>query len=327
MILNKTIKIGALFTALILMLTGCSINNKTLEKSQKNEDVLVTLILDKGGVNDGSFNESAWSGAEQASKELGIEVKYLESNTDADYVQNIETAIDLESDLIIGVGFNLSKVIEDAAKSYPNQQFAIVDGSFEEIPSNVTPIVFDEKEAGYLAGIVAAKTIQSDSNKIGFIGGFEVPAVINYRDGFEKGLLEVNPNATLLTQYANSFTDAAKGRVIAEQMSNEGVECIMTAAGGVNNGVYETCKEKSKYAVAVDMAQSYISPNTILTSAIKKVDVGVTETIKSYVDGNLKGGVNITYSMKNDGVDYEKTELLSDETINYVESIKEALSK
>ena len=110
-------------------------------------------------------------------------------------------------------------------------------------------------------------------------------------------------------------------------MSNEGVECIMTAAGGVNTGVYETCKEKSKYAVAVDMAQSYISPNTILTSAIKKVDVGVTETIKSYVDGNLKGGVNITYSMKNDGVDYEKTELLSDETINYVESIKEALSK
>ena len=281
MILNKTIKIGALFTALILMLTGCSINNKTLEKSQKNEDVLVTLILDKGGVNDGSFNESAWSGAERASKELGIEVKYLESNTDADYVQNIETAIDLESDLIIGVGFNLSKAIEDAAKSYPKQQFAIVDGSFEEIPSNVTPIVFDEKEAGYLAGIVVAKTVQSDSNKFGFIGGFEVPAVINYRDGFEKGLLEVNPNATLLTQYA----------------------------------------------VAVDMAQSYISPNTILTSAIKKVDVGVTETIKSYVDGNLKGGVNITYSMKNDGVDYEKTELLSDETINYVESIKEALSK
>ena len=212
MILNKTIKIGALFTALILMLTGCSINNKTLEKSQKNEDVLVTLILDKGGVNDGSFNESAWSGAERASKELGIEVKYLESNTDADYVQNIETAIDLESDLIIGVGFNLSKAIEDAAKSYPKQQFAIVDGSFEEIPSNVTPIVFDEKEAGYLAGIVVAKTVQSDSNKFGFIGGFEVPAVINYRDGFEKGLLEVNPNATLLTQYANSFTDIEKER-------------------------------------------------------------------------------------------------------------------
>ena len=160
MILNKTIKIGALFTALILMLTGCSINNKTLEKSQKNEDVLVTLILDKGGVNDGSFNESAWSGAERASKELGIEVKYLESNTDADYVQNIETAIDLESDLIIGVGFNISKAIEDAAKSYQKQQFAIVDGSFEEIPSNVTPIVFDEKEAGYLAGIVVAKTVQ-----------------------------------------------------------------------------------------------------------------------------------------------------------------------
>ena len=168
------------------LLVGCSGS----KESAKDDKITVAMITDVAGVNDQSFNQSAWEGLQRAEKELGIEVKYLESNTDADYVQNIGTAIDLESDLIIGVGFNLSKAIEDAAKSYPNQQFAIVDGSFEEIPSNVTPIVFDEKEAGYLAGIVAAKTIQSDSNKFGFIGGFEVPAVINYRDGFEKGLFK-----------------------------------------------------------------------------------------------------------------------------------------
>ena len=233
----------------------------------------------------------------------------------------------MDSDLVIGVGFNLSEAIENAAKSYPDQQFAIVDGSFEEIPSNVTPIVFDEKEAGYLAGIVAAKTVKSDSNKFGFVGGFEVPAVVNYKDGFEKGIKEVNPNATLSTQYANSFTDASKGRVIAQQMQSQGIECIMSAAGGVNNGVYEVCKENGTYAVAVDMAQSYMSTDTILTSAIKKVDVGVAETIKSYINGNLKGGSNSTYNMINNGVDYEKTDLLSDETINYIESIKKNLSK
>ena len=101
----------------------------------------------------------------------------------------------------------------------------------------------------------------------------------------------------------------------------------MTAAGGVNNGVYEACSEKDKYAVAVDMAQSHVSPKVILTSAIKKVDVGVAETIKNYINGNLKGGVSIIYSVINNGVDYEKTELLSDETINFVESIKENFSK
>ena len=323
--LKKVTKICAVITSLTLVLTGCS--NKEGESITKlnNKDVLITLILDKGGVNDASFNESAWSGAENASKELGVNIKYLESNTEADYTQNIETAMDLESDLIIGVGFNLSQSIEDAAINYPEQKFAIVDGSFEKIPDNVTPITFNEKEAGYLAGIASAKTINSD--KFGFIGGFEVPAVINYKDGFEEGIKQVNPNAQLYTQYANSFTDASKGRVIAEQMIHQGIECIMSAAGGVNIGAYEVCKEKGKYAVAVDMAQSYMYPDTILTSAIKKVDVGVSETIKKYIDGSLKGGTNLTYSIVNDGVGYENTNLLSDETINYVNSVIDSTKK
>ena len=292
---------------------GCGKSDST----NTNDEKVVTLVLDKGGVQDGSFNESAWNGAIKASEELGVEVKYLESNTDTDYIQNIETAVDMDSDLIIGIGFNLSQAIEDAATSYPEQQFAIIDGSFEEIPENVTPIAFNEKEAGYLAGLATAKTV--NSNKFGFVGGFEVPAVVNYKEGFEQGLKEVNPDAKLYTQYANSFTDAAKGRVIAEQMISQGIETIMTAGGGVNNGVYEACLESNKYAVAVDMAQSHIAPKCILTSAIKRVDVGVTETIKSYLEGNLKGGTNLTYSISNDGVGYEETSLLSDEVVKFVE--------
>jgi len=214
--LNKIKKLASLLTICSLMLTGCSSSNEEVKKTKENEDVLVTLILDKGGVNDGSFNQSAWSGAQQASNELGVEVRYLESNTDAEYGQNIETAVDLGSDLIIGIGYNLSEHIEKAALSYEEQQFAIIDGSFEEIPDNVTSIVFDEEEAGYLVGLIAAKTMPDD-NKFGFIGGLEVPAVVNYKNGFEKGLLEVNPNATLSVQYANSFTDAAKGKAISER--------------------------------------------------------------------------------------------------------------
>ena len=250
-------------------------------------------------------------------------MKYLESTTDADYAQNIETAIDMDSDLIIGIGFNLSQAIEDAANNYPDQQFAIVDGSFEEIPDNVTPILFDEKGAGYLAGLAAGKTIQSDSNKFGFIGGFEIPAVVNYRNGFKQGLKEANPDAVLITQYANSFTDAAKGRVIAEQMINkEKVCCIVGSAGTTNSGVFEACSENGIYGVGVDMAQNYTFPDTILTSAIKKVDVGVYETIKNYANGTAQSGVNSVYNIANDGVGYEKTKLLTQDAIDYVDSKK-----
>ena len=305
-------KILALATVLVVGafgLVGCS-NDKN--ETTKDEPTKIVLVLDKGGVQDESFNQSAWTGAIKAKEELGVEVKYLESVTDTDYAQNIETAIDMGSDLIIGIGFNLSQAIEEAAISYPEQQFAIIDGSFEKIPDNVTSILFNEKEAGYLAGIVAAAT-DKNSNKFGFVGGFEVPAVVNYKEGFEQGIKEVNPNAELYTQYANSFTDASKGRVIAQQMVSQGVEKIMTAGGGVNAGVYEVCSEKGKHAIAVDMAQSNISPETILTSAIKKVDVGIYETIKSYIGGNLKGGISHMHDISNNGVGYEDTKLLTDE--------------
>lgn len=308
--LGLFILISSIITSALV--TGCTSKNE----SKDNSDKLITLVLDKGGVNDESFNQLAWKGAQDAKEEYGVTVKYLESNSDADYKTNIETAIDMESDLIIGVGFNLTDPIKNAAESYKEQKFAIVDGSFETIPSNVTPILFDEKEAGYLAGLVVGKTV--DSDKFGFIGGLQVPAVLNYRDGFEQGLKEVNNKAVLVEQFANSFTDAAKGKAIASQMYSDNVECIMTAGGGVNLGVYESGKEVGKYAVAVDMSQSHISPTVIITSALKKVDNGIKETIGHLVNDDLTGGKALVYNILNDGVGYEKTDLISKDTEKYV---------
>ena len=307
---TKARLLAMVLTVGIVGMTGCS-------KQEKQEEVkTVTLVLDKGGVNDESFNQLAWEGAQEASEEYGVIVKYLESNSDADYKTNVETAIDMKSDLIIGVGFNLTEAIGDAAESYPEQQFAIIDGSFEETPSNVTPILFNEKEAGYLAGLATALSIESD--KFGFVGGFEIPAVVNYKDGFEQGLKEVNPNATLFVQYANSFTDAAKGKAIGSQMYSNDIDCIMTAAGGVNSGVYESGREQGKYAVAVDMAQSNISPEVIVTSALKNVAGGVKDTIGKLVDDKLVGGEVAMYDITNNGVGYEETQFIGDKTIKYI---------
>lgn len=325
MLKKKIIILGTLLLLTSSLTIGCQSNKESNQTNKDAENTLVTLVLDKGTVNDESFNQSAWNGAKKAKEELGVNIKYLESNTDADYATNIEHAIDLNSDLIIGVGFNLTDAIGDAAKNYPEQKFAIVDGSFEEIPSNVTPILFNEKEAGYLAGIVAAKSIEG--NNFGFIGGFEVPAVINFKEGFEEGLLSVNKDATLSTQYANSFTDAAKGKIIAKNMYSNDINCIMTAGGGVNIGVYEAASELNKYAVAVDMAQNSVSPNVILTSALKNVDIGVYDVIKNLTSGSLKSGEAIMYNISNDGVGFEKTKLLSDETISFAEAQKEQLKE
>ena len=325
---NKITSILMAFCLLCVFTVGCSKkseNTSNQNTKKDNSEYLVTLVLDKGGVNDESFNQLAWEGAKKASIEYGIEIKYLESNSDADYKSNLEQAVDLKSDLIIAVGFNLSEAVKEASESYPDSKFAIVDGSFEEVPKNVTAIVFDEAESGYLAGLVAARSLDEDD--FGFIGGIKVPAVVNYRDGFEKGLLEINPDIELSTQYANSFTDAAKGRAIATQMYNDDIDCIMCAGGGVNSGVYEVASEQGGFAVGVDMEQNSLYPQVILTSAVKKVDVGVKDTIKSLLDNKLKGGTNNLYNIKNDGVGYEKTDLLSEETIKFMDNKIEELKK
>lgn len=293
-------------------LVGCS------SESRSKEDFKVTLVLSEGGVNDQSFNQSAWEGALKAqTKHENLEVKYLESASDADYLQNIETAVDSESDLIIGVGFQMTDVIKESAKNYPEQNFAIIDGSYEEIPSNVRPILFDEEGAGYSVGLIAGKTTKT--NKVGFVGGMDIPSVSQFLVGFEKGVKEVNPDIEVLSQYANSFTDAAKGRVIAQQMIQQKTDILFTAGGAVNTGVFEVVREADVRAIGVDMPMNYISPDYIITSALKNVGTGVELTINDLVNGSFVGGQAQVYDLTNGGVGYEDTKHLSEELKSFVE--------
>ena len=312
--LKRLSKIFLLASSLSLMI-GCS----NTEKTNVEEDKLkVSLILDEGGVNDQSFNQSAWEGALRAKEEYGVEVNYIESKSESEYLSNVETAIDDEADLIIGVGFKLTATMEEASKNYPNQKFAIIDGSYENIPSNVQPILFNEEEAGYAAGLVAAN--MTKTNKIGFVGGMDIPSVTNFLIGFEKAIKEENKDIEVLSQYANSFTDSSKGRVIAEQMIKNKADIIFTAGGGVNSGVFEATKEKGLYAIGVDMPSNYISPETIITSALKNVGVGVELTIQDLVNEQFEGGKVKMFDLSNGGVGYEITDHLSEDLIKYVDN-------
>ena len=291
---------------------GCSSTN-----TNKVEDkTKVTLVLSVGGVNDESFNQGAWEGAVKASEELGVEVSYLESNSDADYITNIETAIDKESDLIVGVGFQVGNAIKEAALAYPEQSFAAIDSTYEDTPDNLRSITFSEEEAGYLTGLVAGK--MTESNVIGWIGGLDIPSCSNFYIGFEKGAKEANPNVKVLKQYTNSFTDAAKGRVVAEQMVNDGADIVFMAAGGGNAGALEVVRENNIKAIGVDMPNNYLAPEYIITSALKNVGEGLKLTINDFINGEFTSG-EVKYDLSNGGVGFEKTDLLSDEIIKYVE--------
>lgn len=310
----KKLKIIGLSLMLSVGVFGCSKTDTSIEK----DSLKICLVLDEGGVNDQSFNQSAWSGALASKEKYGVEVSYIESKSESEYFQNIETAIDQDNDLIVGVGFKLTDTIKEASESYPNQKFAIVDGSYENTPSNVTSILFDEAGAGYAVGLIASQ--MTESNVVGFCGGMEIPSVTGFLDGFKEAIEQEGKDTKVLTQYANSFTDSAKGKAIAQQMISQGTDIIFTAGGGVNSGVWEACNEAGIKAVGVDMPSSQFAPNTVITSALKNIGTGLEATIKDLTEGKFKGGEATIYDLSSNGVGYEITDHLSDELIEYVDN-------
>ena len=309
----KIVRVLLLTGIIALGVVGCG------TKEVKEDKFKVALVLSQGGVNDQSFNQSAWEGALKAKEEYGVEVSYLESKSESDFTSNIETAIDQDNDLIVGVGFQVGDSIMEASQMYPEQKFATIDSTFEVMPENLRAITFNEEQAGYVVGLVASQITKS--NVVGFIGGMDIPSCSNFSVGFEKAMKEINPNSKTLIQFTNSFTDSAKAKVIAKQMKNNGADIIFTACGGGNVGVIETAREeKDIKIIGVDMPMSYMSPEYIITSALKNVGEGLKLTIKDTLEGNFNGGKEVKYDLSNNGVGYEKTSLLSNEVIEFVES-------
>lgn len=309
-------KIATLAMATVVsasLLVGCSGNNE----SASDDKITVAMITDVAGVNDQSFNQSAWEGLQKAEKELGIEVKYLESKQDSDYATNIETLVDEDVDLILGVGMKLADAIKEGSELYPDQNFVLVD---EEIDaSNVKNILFKAEESAYLAGLIAGKTTKT--NNVGFIGGMELPVIDTFKYGYMAGVKAANPEAKVQAQYANSFTDQAKGKAIANQMYSNGADIVFTCGGDVGTGAIEAAKENNKFAIGVDRDQSDLAPENVLTSAIKRVDAGVFETVKSYVNGTFEGGTTTTYGLEENAVGVPDTtkNLVSKDILDLVE--------
>ena len=280
----------------------------------------IGMVTDVGGVNDGSFNQSAWEGLQRAAENFGCEVKYIESKGDADFVPNIESFLDEDYDLIICTGYVMADAVRDAAELNPDQKFAIVDDASNADLDNVTCMMFEQEQASYLVGLAAGYT--TESNVVGFVVGQANETMNSFGYGYCAGVLDANPDATILQYNANSFGDASAGKTAVNTMVTKGADVVFHAAGGTGLGVIDGCKENGIWAIGVDSDQSPLAPETILTSALKRVDNACYDATKKAILGTLEGGV-ATYDLAAGGVDIAPTtDNLSKDVLEKIEKAK-----
>lgn len=305
--LKKLLALGLATVMTAGMVVGCGSNSdsdKNKGEGSGEKVFKIAMVTDIGGVNDQSFNQSAWEGLEKIRDEFGedkVKVSYKESHQAADYASNLDSLADEEYDLIIGVGYLMEDAIKDAAKNYPEQEFALVDGSYKDgNPKNVTTLGFEDNVSSYMVGLIAGR--MTETNKVGFIGGIKGELIERFQYGFMAGVKDAKENVEVKVQYANSFDDVAKGRAIASQMHSDGVDIIFTAAGAVGNGSIEVAKENNKKAIGVDRDQNSLAPEHVITSAMKRVDSAVYNVSKDIIEGKYKGGQVVVNTLEMEGV-------------------------
>lgn len=263
------------------------------------------MVTDTGGVADQSFNQSAWEGLQSFKEKTGSAVSYKESTQETDYKPNLDKLVDEGTNFIWGIGFAMGGAILEAAETNPDVNYAIVDSAYDsEIPSNLTAVVFRAQEPSFIVGYIAGLTTKTD--KVGFVGGMKSNVIDQFEFGYKAGVAyaakELGKEITVEAQYAESFTDSAKGKAIATTMFSSGADIVFHAAGGVGVGVIEAAKEAGKFAIGVDRDQAYLAPENVLTSALKLVNVAVELVSTQALNKEAIGGQTYNYGLAEDAV-------------------------
>jgi basic membrane protein A len=260
--------------------------------------LVVGIVFDSGGRGDKSFNDSAWAGIERAQKELGIQPKSVESKSEKDYEPNLTALAEQECDIVFAIGINMKSALEKVAPNFPNVKFAIVDAPVSG--PNVRSLLFREEEGSFLAGYLAG--LMTKTNRIGFVGGMEIPLIVKFASGYAAGAKTANPSVEILPEkYTGSWDNLDVGKVSANSLFNSGADIVYHAAGRAGLGVISAAKESGKWAIGVDSDQDGLEPGSVLTSMVKRVDEAVFSTIKDVEQGAFSAGERV-YDLKAGGV-------------------------
>ena len=305
--MKKTMLVVAAGLALALGGCGGDDEDAATTTAQPAEDAIrVGLVADQGQLNDRGFNQLAYEGLKRAEKELGIEGRVVQARTAADYIPNMTTLARQGFDLIVGVGFAQGESVAKAAVLFPKTRFAIIDvdqASLPGKPANLVGLLFKEQEVGYLAGYLAALEAQRQPGKnvLSSIGGFKEPPVDRFIAGYQAGAKEAVAGVEFVNGYSQDWDDLAKCKELALDHIARGAEVIFQVAGGCGLGALDAAKERHVWGIGVDADQSFLGPQ-VLTSALKRVDSAVFQTIQSVQDGEFQGGRNLVFGLERDGV-------------------------
>lgn len=291
------------------------------------ETVSVTMVTDFGGVNDKSFNQSAREGLEEAQNDGYAKFDYIESHKDSDYQANLESALDSESDIILTVGYALYDATSAAAKENPDQNYVIIDNDNTDNLPNLVGVGFADHQNSFLVGYIAG--MMTETNNVGFIGGMEGVVIDRFDYGFRAGVeyaaREKGEDIEVQVQYANSYSDQAAGKNIANRMYQNGADIVFHAAGGTGIGVIEAAKENNKWVIGVDRDQQAEAPDNMLVSTIKGVGDAVKLIVQDYQKGEFKGGETVRFTLA-DGdavsIKYADNNLVPQEIKDKVEQMK-----
>jgi basic membrane protein A len=301
----SALRFGALAAALALALTACGSDDSSESADQsEGERLRVALVTDIGGLNDRGFNALAYRGLQSTERELGVTGRVFISKSAADYVPNLSTAAQRGFDLVIAVGFLMAESTASVAEQFPDTRFAIVDVSAPSLagtPENVRGIVFAEQEAGCLAGVAAATVTKTDT--VSSVGGLKIPPVDAFIAGYRHCARAVEPSLTLVGGYSQDFVAQDKCKELALGQIGRGADVVFQVAGGCGLGALQAAKDRGVWGIGVDNDQGFLGPH-VLTSAVKRVDVGVETTIGKVVAGSFVGGEDGVFDVANNGVGY-----------------------
>ena len=312
--------------AATVLLAGCT------GSGPKQPQLKVGLVTDVGKVDDKTFNQFAYEGMVRAAKEFNLPCTFIETLQPTDYEKNIQQLIDESYGLVITVGFMLGDATAAQARRHLDVKFAIVDFAYSPPLPNVMGLTFAEDQAGFLVGALAA--LMSRSGVIGFVGGKEIPPVIHYRKGYEAGASHINPGVRPLGVYIDSFSDPARGKAAAESQIAEGADVIFGAGGPTGSGGIKAAHARGVFSIGVDRDEYYTtfggaSAPHLLTSAMKRVDQAVYESVKSFAQKRFQSGSYLG-TAANGGIGYapfhDAEAKIPDEVKNQLKQLLQALA-
>ncbi|GGI90660.1 BMP family lipoprotein [Shewanella gelidii] len=267
-------------------------------------DFKPAVAYDSSGKFDKSFSQAVYqNGVMKFNEETNISVREFVPANDAQREQGLERLARRGFSPVVVVGFMYGSALEKVAKKYPESQFVIID-AVVDLP-NVKSIVFKEHEGSFLVGALAA--MKSGSQKVGFVGGMDIPLIRKFACGYEQGAKYINKDAEVFQNMTGStpsaWSDPARGAELTKSQFSKGADVVFAAAGGTGVGVYQAAKDEGKYAIGVDSNQNYMHPGVMLTSMVKRVGLATYEVFKAGQKGEFETGLEAR-GLKENGVNW-----------------------